>query len=106
MGAIILDGGYEEGRRVIIDLLDDKISLAVKGKLNKDYKTRLQEKMQEADHMPRIKYVIVNEEGPDHNKLFTVNLEVNNKVIGTGKGRSKAKAEQAAACDALSGGLL
>jgi ribonuclease-3 len=106
MGAIILDGGFEAGRRVILDLLGYKIELAVEGKLNKDYKTRLQEKLQEADHMPRIRYIIVKEEGPDHNKLFTVNLEVNKIVVGTGTGRSKAKAEQAAAGDALSRGIL
>lgn len=106
MGAIILDGGYDAGRRVILEMLDAKIDLAVKGKLDKDFKTRLQEKLQETDHRSRIKYVIVKEEGPDHNKTFTVDLRVNDKVIGSGRGRSKAKAEQAAAEDALSKGLF
>jgi ribonuclease-3 len=106
MGAIILDGGYDAGRRVILEMLDAKIDLAVKGKLDKDFKTRLQEKLQEADHRSRIKYTIVKEEGPDHNKTFTVDLRINDKVIGSGRGRSKAKAEQAAAEDALSKGLF
>jgi ribonuclease-3 len=106
MGAIILDGGYDAGRKVILEMLDAKIDLAVKGKLDKDFKTRLQEKLQETDHRSRIKYVIVKEEGPDHNKTFTVDLRVNDKVIGSGRGRSKAKAEQAAAEDALSKGLF
>ena len=105
MGAIILDGGYDAGSRVILDLLDDRIRLAVMGKLNKDYKTRLQEKLQGSDRMRKIRYVIIKEEGPDHRKTFTVNLEINGKVMGTGSGRSKLKAEQAAACDALSKGV-
>jgi ribonuclease-3 len=106
MGAIMLDGGFEAGKEVILRLLGDSIRLGAEGKLNKDYKTRLQEILQESDHMPRIKYIKVKEEGPDHNKMFTVNLEVNGKVIGTGQGRSKAKAEQAAAYDALESGIL
>lgn len=105
MGAIIMDGGYEAGRKVILEMLDAKIDLAVKGKLDKDFKTRLQEKLQEIDHKARIRYLIVDEEGPDHNKIFTVELAVNDKVIGRGRGRSKAKAEQAAAEDALSKGI-
>ncbi|MBR0399476.1 MAG: ribonuclease III [Mogibacterium sp.] len=101
MGAIILDGGFDAGKKVILEMLGGKIDLAVKGKLDKDFKTRLQEKLQEADHRARIKYIIVDEEGPDHNKTFTVELRVNDRVIGSGRGRSKAKAEQAAAEDAL-----
>ena len=104
MGAIILDGGYDAGKRVILEMLDEKIDLAVKGKLDKDFKTRLQEKLQEADHRSKIRYAVVREEGPDHNKTFTVELRVNDMVIGKGKGRSKAKAEQAAAEDALAKG--
>ena len=43
VGAIILDGGYEAGRDVILRLLDERLKLGAEGKLNKDYKTRLQE---------------------------------------------------------------
>ena len=49
VGAIILDGGYEAGRDAILRLLEERIILGAQGKLNKDYKTRLQEKLQEAD---------------------------------------------------------
>ena len=106
IGAIILDGGYEEGDRVILQLLRDKIRLSVEGKLRQDYKTLLQEKLQEKDHKSKMKYVIVSEYGPDHDKIFDVEVMINNQVLGRGSGKSKAKAEQAAAKDALSKGAL
>lgn len=105
MGAVIIDGGYETGREIILRLLSDRINLGAQGKLNKDYKTRLQEKLQEADHNVRIEYRKVAESGPDHNKTFTIEVEVNGVTAGKGTGQSKAKAEQAAAEDALSKGV-
>ena len=105
VGAIILDGGYEAGRDAILRLLEERIILGAQGKLNKDYKTRLQEKLQEADHNVRIEYRKVAESGPDHNKTFTIEVEINGKTAGRGTGQSKAKAEQAAAEDALSKGV-
>jgi ribonuclease-3 len=48
----------------------------------------------------------VDQEGPDHSKIFTIQVVANNKVLGTGSGRSKSKAEQAAAEDALSKGVV
>lgn len=101
IGAIILDGGYEEGSRVILNLLDQKIRLAVKGKLNKDFKTKLQEKIQEKYQTVKINYKLISETGPDHDKMFTVDVVVQNKVLGRGRGKSKSKAEQAAAQDVL-----
>lgn len=106
IGAIIIDGGYDAGRRVVLDLLSDKIALAVEGKLRQDYKTMLQEKIQEKNHDLRIKYNTVSESGPDHNKTFTVEVAAGERVIGRGTGKSKAKAEQEAAKDALSKGVM
>jgi len=105
IGAIILDGGYEAGKSVILKILGNRIRLGAEGKLNKDFKTRLQEKLQEKDHGVRIEYLKTAESGPDHNKTFTIELLVNGKTAGTGTGPSKAKAEQAAAEDALSKGV-
>ena len=105
IGAIILDGGYEAGKSVILKILGNRIRLGAEGKLNKDFKTRLQEKLQEKDHGVRIEYRKTAESGPDHNKTFTIELLVNGKTAGTGTGPSKAKAEQAAAEDALSKGV-
>lgn len=106
IGAIIIDGGYEEGRRIILSLLSDKIRLAVEGKLRQDYKTMLQEKLQEKDHNLRMRYSIVSESGPDHDKTFNIEVVVGSEVLGRGSGKSKSKAEQAAARDALSKGVL
>ena len=105
IGAIIIDGGYDAGRKVALDLLSEKINLAVAGKLRNDYKTMLQEKIQEKEHDLRIRYKTVSESGPDHNKTFTVEVVAGEKVIGRGQGKSKAKAEQEAAKDALSKGV-
>lgn len=104
MGAIILDGGYEACRRVILKLLGDRIVLASEGKLNKDFKTKLQEILQEKDKNVKIAYEITDQSGPDHSKSFTMQVTMNGRVLGTGSGRSKARAEQAAAEDALTKG--
>lgn len=104
MGAIILDGGYEACRDVILRLLGDRIVLASEGKLNKDYKTKLQEILQEKDKNVKIAYEITDQFGPDHSKTFTMQVTMNGRVLGTGSGRSKARAEQAAAEDALTKG--
>lgn len=105
MGAIILDGGYEAGREAILKLLDSRIKLGAQGKLNKDFKTKLQERLQETGGNVKIEYRMKSESGPDHNKTFTVEVCVNDSVAGTGSGQSKARAEQAAAEDALSKGV-
>ncbi|MBR2674581.1 MAG: ribonuclease III [Mogibacterium sp.] len=105
MGAIMIDGGFEPCREVVLRLLNDKIEMAATGRLSRDFKTRLQEKIQEKDSKSGIVYKIVDEKGPDHNKIFTVRVSVNGRVIGTGMGSSKARAEQAAAKDALSKGV-
>lgn len=67
---------------------------------DRDYKTPLQQFIQqtEGDHL---EYVLIGEEGPDHMKTFKIEARLNDNVIGRGKGRSKRKAEQAAAKDAL-----
>jgi ribonuclease-3 len=106
IGAIIVDGGYEAGKKVILGLLNDKIGLAVAGKLRHDYKTMLQEKLQEKNHDLRIKYNTVSESGPDHNKTFNVEVVIGNRKLGRGSGKSKAKAEQEAARDALASGKI
>lgn len=105
VGAVILDGGYDAGREVILKLLGDRIKPAAEGKLNKDFKTKLQEALQDKDHGVRINYTVTGQTGPDHNKTFNVQVEANGKVLGSGSGPSKAKAEQAAAEEALKKGI-
>ncbi|MBE6559129.1 MAG: ribonuclease III [Ruminococcaceae bacterium] len=78
---------------------EDLREYEVKG-TDRDYKTPLQQFIQqtEGDHL---EYVLIHEEGPDHMKTFEVEARLNSNVIGRGKGRSKRKAEQAAAKDAM-----
>lgn len=106
LGAIYVDGGFEPLKTVVYELFKNKVQQAVDGKLNKDFKSRLQEYLQEKYKAVRIKYILTSESGPDHDKTFNVNVELDGKVLGSGSGKSKAKAEQAAACDVLSKGEI
>lgn len=101
IGAMIIDGGYAAAERVVLDLFADKIRLAVKGELYKDYKTLLQEKLQDYIKGVNIRYQIVNEAGPDHSKEFVAAVLVDGNELGRGIGKSKKESEQAAAADAL-----
>ena len=65
-----------------------------------DFKTVLQEIVQKNPE-EKVEYVLIGEEGPDHNKRFVVEVCLNGQVIGKGKGRSKKEAEQLAAKEAL-----
>ena len=65
-----------------------------------DYKTMLQQ-LAEQDGSSILEYVIVDETGPDHNKIFTVAAMINNNKVGEGRGRSKRQAEMQAAKMAL-----
>jgi ribonuclease-3 len=105
MGAIFIDGGYSSVKKTILLLLGDKIALSAEGKLSSDFKTKLQEYLQNKDHNVKIEYKVIKESGPDHMKEFTVAAIANDVALGIGSGASKAKAEQAAAENALSKGV-
>ena len=106
LGAIMIDGGYLEVEKVVLKLFGNQIKLANEGKLNRDFKSKLQEKLQSKYKNIQIKYVLKSETGPDHDKTFNVDVIVNDKILGKGSGKSKAKAEQAAAKDVLSKGEI
>lgn len=102
MGAIIMDSSFEVGRGVILKLLGEKVDLAVRGLLYVDYKSDLQEILQARyKNLVRIVYSVVREDGPAHDKIFAVEVSAGEKVLGAGEGKSKLKAEQAAAKDAI-----
>ncbi|MDD3429246.1 MAG: ribonuclease III [Oscillospiraceae bacterium] len=94
IAAIYLDGGIEKARAFILPFVKAAHTT------NDDYKTKLQEVVQQNPE-ERLRYVVVDEQGPDHDKSFTVQVMLNSNVIGTGKGHSKKQAEQMAACEAL-----
>ena len=97
IGAIYLDSGFTNAKefihKFILSDLEDK-------KLFFDSKTILQEIVQ-ADMEEGISYHLIKEEGPDHNKSFTVEVKIGETVYGTGSGRTKKAAEQEAAYKAI-----
>lgn len=100
IAAIYLDSNIEEAKRFIIDNLEESIKIASENVGIKDYKTVLQEKLQ-AHGTVNIKYKIICEKGPDHNKTFVAQVECNGKILGQGEGKSKKNAEMMAAKQAL-----
>ena len=100
IGAIYLDSNYENARNFILPNIVPQIEDYVANG-GKDYKTRLQEKLQVHGTI-NIEYKLIAERGPDHAKVFDVEVLCNNKVLGKGEGRSKKEAEMNAAKNALS----
>lgn len=94
IAAIYLDGGIDKARDFILPFIKKAHTT------NDDYKTKLQEIIQQNPE-ERLRYVVIAEDGPDHDKSFTVQVHLNSNVIGTGTGHSKKQAEQMAAKEAL-----
>lgn len=97
IGAIYLDGGLSAAKafidRFVLSDLEDK-------QLFYDSKTILQEQVQKNGE-GRLHYVLIEESGPEHDKLFRVEAMIDDKKIGAGSGRTKKQAEQQAAYQAL-----
>ncbi len=100
IAAMYLDGGLKEVEKFIINNLKEEIEIATKHVGDRDYKTVLQEKLQEHGDV-KIVYEITKEEGPDHNKSFEAQVSLNGKVLAKGKGKSKKEAHMQAAKKAL-----
>jgi len=98
LAAIYLDGGFAPVTRLVKKHLAPRIDRA--DAENTDFKTALQEVIQEKPGQT-INYQIIDESGPDHMKLFTVEVKLNGSTIGCGIGKSKKEAEQTAAKSAL-----
>jgi ribonuclease III len=100
LAAIYIDGGMVEAYRVVREKFEDEIiDLVAKGQVF-DYKTVLQEKSQSRFGMLP-KYTVTGESGPDHMKVFEVEIEAGGQILGRGTGKSKKEAEQMAAGEAL-----
>ena len=98
MGAIYIDLGYATARKVILNIITPYIEDPTIIFFN-DYKSSLQEYVQ--NNQQSIEYNTINEEGPAHDKTFTVEVKIDNIVYGIGTGPSKKEAEQEAAKVAL-----
>lgn len=100
IAAIYLDGGLDEAYRFILENFESDIKEMADSGLFHDYKTELQEVCQSMfGVLPR--YSVVRESGPDHQKVFEVEIEAGGSILGRGAGKSKKEAEQRAASVAL-----
>jgi len=100
LGAVYLDQGLEKAGKLAIQFLAPVINDVLEGRLERDYKTELQENVQQRGS-EQVQYVILREEGPDHHKVFTAGVIYRGELVGSGTGRSKKDAEQQAAKSAL-----
>jgi len=100
LAAVYLDGGFEEAFRVVKELFDDAVRGMAKTWSDRDFKTRLQEYTQ-ARFKEVPQYKVVQERGPEHDKIFQVVVTARGRIWGRGSGRSKKEAEQRAAEEAL-----
>jgi len=98
IGAIYLQYGFEKARKFILDMLASEIKELSKGNYG-DFKTMLQEKAQKEEN--EVSYRILEETGPDHDKVFTAGVFIKGELKGTGTGKTKKEAEQQAAGLAL-----
>ncbi len=98
LAASYLDGGFEAVRGIIGRLFLSEVP--VKKMHNADYKTTLQELIQQKKNQT-LSYALIGETGPDHDKSFQVEVSLNGSVVGVGSGSSKKRAEQDAARAAI-----
>jgi ribonuclease-3 len=96
IGAYYLDSGFRAVRSFIRELFIPEIDKVLEDRHRKDYKTLLQEYVQKRFRAyPR--YRVVERKGPDHNRVFWIEVTVNNRTYGPGAGNNKKEAEQEAA---------
>ena len=98
IGAIYLDGGFTNAKEfikafILADIRNKELFF--------DSKTILQEIIQNNNSKQKLRYKLISEEGPDHNKTFKIAVLVGNEEIGCGTGRTKKAAEQEAAYQAI-----
>jgi ribonuclease-3 len=100
LAALYLDGGFRAADQFILSTFDEELSLDPRTGHPTDFKTTLQELVQ-ADSDLRPQYSIIDVDGPAHARIFTANVKVGDKLLGTGTGMNKKAAHQEAARIAL-----
>ena len=98
IAACFLDGGIQAALKVVQQFI--LVEVPVTKLHNVDYKTKLQELVQQKKNQV-LSYALVGESGPDHDKHFDVEVSLNGRVVGSGSGSSKKRAEQSAAASAM-----
>jgi len=99
LAAMYLDGGFEVAKNHVMRFINEETN-HTEDEVFKDYKTALQEIIQRNPE-EYVTYILTNEEGPDHDKVFEIEVRLNSNTIGKGRGKNKKQAEQAAAKEAL-----
>ncbi|MDB4610190.1 ribonuclease III [Verrucomicrobia bacterium] len=105
LGAIYLDGGMLVVQQVVERIFSAAIERAAHQRYGSDYKTCLQERLQ-ARYNELPCYELVETQGPDHDRVFFIEVRYQHKLLGKGRGHSKKRAEQQAAAAALEHPLL
>lgn len=100
IGGIYIDQGLENASKFIEENILDKAESIIESKGLKDPKSKLQEELQEKYKISP-SYSMIKEEGPDHNKSYTIGVYLGEKLLGEGFGHSKQEAEKSAASAAL-----
>jgi len=100
LGAIYLDQGYDVSKKFVETFIICKLDLILKEGLHIDAKSNFQEESQAVMGITP-EYRIINEEGPDHAKIFTVGVYLAGELLGKGEGPNKQTAEQHAAIEGL-----
>ncbi|MBN2788916.1 MAG: ribonuclease III [Candidatus Delongbacteria bacterium] len=100
IGAVYLDSGINKVQEIVSSLILNSIDKAFENSLTRNYKSELLEYVQSMGLEPPT-YEVVNEEGPEHEKIFTIKAIVDGKEIAQGSASSKKKAEQEASKNAL-----
>ena len=93
------ENGMNNARRIIHGLMNEELR-ECHNRLSLDYKTRLQQLVQQGGN-EMLDYEVTSESGPAHERVFEVNAKINSNVVGKGKGHTKREAEQKAAHEAL-----
>lgn len=100
LAAIYLDGGMAPAKKHVMKFVLRELKIHPPKEAHLDYKTELQEIIQKNPE-ESVSYILISESGPDHDKVFNVEVRLNSNVIGSGSGKSKKQAEQMAAKQAL-----
>jgi ribonuclease-3 len=100
IAALYRDGGLQAARFLVAGLFDELAAAPESLVLGRDSKSELQEYLSSNDSSPP-EYRLVDESGPPHDRLFRFQILVEDRIVGTGQGKSKKIAQQAAAAEAL-----
>lgn len=96
IGAYFLDSGFKNARKFVRNIIAPQIQRVLENKHRKDYKTLLQEFVQKR-YRSYPNYQLEKKTGPDHDRTYWMNVTINEKTFGPGKGKNKKSAEQNAA---------